>query len=325
MIIVSTWFMHLHGTKWLIGSAALFVAWVSGCSASDREPQEPGKLSKVADDGNADAQEDLDAGTGVSHMSADPGSPASLCDGSDDIRFAMTSSRNAFDDEALFVFAEPYGPSFIFLDGQCRYWIGLRGHLQGVRQGQLTEGLAAEFAQAVGIHRLAEWQSVGRVGGCLDGGSSVILDADHAVTCACSCAGIPGLESALGAAWKWHRRLWEDAEPLNEGLHIAARLDPYRMSSIPNPANLVFIEWPLPWSMTEVAEADGSVDPDGRRIEDLEEQQTLRELRAVSLDRNPSATAVPVIQDDQGYYVYIRDDLPTSIQRAINTFTRRER
>jgi hypothetical protein len=337
--------MHLTGAKWLIAAAGLFAAGLSGCSASGRELEEPGELSEVVEDGNAAAENlDMDAGdfgmsatstdaseedleAGGSGTSTDAGQTGPLCDGSDDIRLGIGGGRGSFFDEAeaLGLFAEPYGPSFLYVDGQCRFWIGGRSHLEGLRQGQLSEGQGAELAQDVGFHRLAEWQNAGSLNDCPpDSGGAGILGPDHAVSC-CSCSGRPGFGNALAAARQWHARLWEGAEPLNADLHIAARLDPFRESSISNPANLFFIEWPLSWSLTEVAEADGSLDPDGRRIEDPEEQQTLRELRAVGLDRDPSANKVPVIQEEQRYYVYIRDDLPASTHRAIETFWRRER
>ena len=69
---------------------------------------------------------------GEKHASGDGGGTASngeyaLCDGSDEIRLGVASDGGALD--TAYELTNPYGHSFLFIDGHCHYYASASGRI----------------------------------------------------------------------------------------------------------------------------------------------------------------------------------------------------
>lgn len=231
-----------------------------------------------------------------------------LCDGSTDIRLALTNGGGMVD--VSYDFVHPYGYSFLFIDGQCRYWISQEsGEL---REGVLAAADALDVEERVAYDRLAELE--GDDSSCPDAGSATIRGPSHEASCSCGCdtdakqVVFDGL-SALEA------ELWNRAQAQDWSLS-AARTD-YLMTV--GTASV----WPLSWPVTDLPllEYSGGVSSSGMPITDANDRAKLRALRAEVNQRQPGTEVIRLTTDPEpALGVVLHEHLPAETRERVARF-----
>jgi hypothetical protein len=227
-----------------------------------------------------------------------PPRPDPLCDGSAEVRLLIYNEggRGTFP-----AFAVPFGSSFAFVDGQCRFFAG-SGHSLGYRTGVLTS------EQAAVVSRETLWVYLPALDGvqaeqCPDSSHVVVTDGEHTARWKCPLGGVPSF-SALAS---------EGA--LLDGPVLVATAP----EALPRATTL---PWPIarePSAFADVSSEDPWRTP-GVRITDPADVARLRQLRAkVVLDSPYENHPFYVTTGDGGptYAAYVRDDVPEDMRRAV--------
>jgi hypothetical protein len=262
--------------------------------------------------------------------SAGDGEIATLCDGSDDVRF-VSISGGGFVDE-FYSFAETYGAEFYAIDGRCNYWHGYNDGF--VYSGTLSESQAQSFAQSLGFGRLSRIQYIDDYD-CDDGGFRTLWSTEGHVTCTCDCGGSPGSPAEFRAAFA--ADTMARSELLQGGAPVdgAAQLLLIESEGPPEP-NIPGM-WPLGRtpSTQEIlpppALPGGGYSPidedSGALITDAAELTALRSAREEYKGRVGYARYTPLVYFPPGptyyYMMLLRDEVPpnvkTALQRALDT------
>lgn len=293
------------------GSAARCVvsAEIPNCSA-----EATARLCVAVSAGSSDsAVSRSDAGPMPS--SGDGAPPVELeriCDGSDDLRFFMSTAGGFVDNLALFV--APYGYRFIAIDGRCRFWLS---NLSGVvEEGQLEEPSLLAGYEATGFGRL---QTVPEYTGgyCADATSTLLWDPLGALNVP-DCGATeenspPGLLAIAASA----RRLYAALAPYSKPSTSPTRILIEASESIAASGT----PWPLDLNPTHLLQFRSPYDPDlagpnaGVSIPPGPELDALRAARQQSSRVTFSyerADALPVT-----FTAYFRDELPQDVSAAL--------
>lgn len=237
-----------------------------------------------------------------------------LCDGSDSMRLGLSSDGGQVHDS--YAFTNPYGHVFLFVDGMCRYYAS--ADLSGVRTGTLSAAQASELERAIGWTKLSSWSALPNDLPCFDAGSVVIQQPGAAASCTCGCDATKPAEliAAIGQVNRRVQELVAQGTPLN---------GPVRALATPKElATGNELTWPLSTPMANVPaliEANPAqlFYAKGALFVSASDAAQLRMLRAQALARRDIATAqVPVRDAGKVYEMYVRDELPDDVVRAID-------
>ena len=241
-----------------------------------------------------------------------------LCSGGDaivlGIRVQPPASRVTSGQQVMF----DNGSPFLFVDGQCRYWVAPRNdRWADTRTGTLSVEDASALASEVGWH---DWDSL--PGGIVPG--EAIFDADtivlqtptNRVECFAGCFGseLPtSVRRATENMGSWIDQLWASGVPLDGGVWMIAVSREDGMNIGPATA------WPLDWDIADVAvdglAAAGLGYGDGHYVSPDLGADALRVARArhrAGLEGEDFWYGqLPFVDAmEQRYVVYMRDALP---------------
>jgi hypothetical protein len=254
---------------------------------------------------------------GGSGGSAGGGSASSesytLCDGSRDMRFGFSSEGGFV--ETTYQFTNPYGHSFLFIDGHCHYYAS-GSWLQGVVEGDLDKARADEIVKSVGLAQV-EKLDYHDVESCPDAGVLWLRTAAGYLDCTCGCdAKAPkGVDQALNSAGSLKDALVDAGRPLAGSVVLIAILEEEVQSS-----NSPLQVWPLIWPLSNIAmtwEAfTRKIEPIEQVLSDDEAAQA-RMLRAQAVKGAAASGGIRASDLGKVYNLFMRDELPDEAQRAI--------
>lgn len=231
-----------------------------------------------------------------------------LCDGSDSIRFLLTSGGGMVEPE--YSFTSPYGSTYLLVTGKCDAYLG-GSYMTGIRVATLSEAQAETFASDVHRSEIAAWKDhVDQ--SCPDAGANTISDGTSFASCSCGCdPGAPeGLEDAQDKAFSWHTTLLTQAGPIAGPVAAAAKAD-----ASPAP-NVTPVPWPFSWPVTSLP--DPSAGKAGKRVEGADADK-LRELRSEASLGGTYVDFIPVQSSgSERHRVYARDELPDALAAALD-------
>ncbi len=241
---------------------------------------------------------------------SEPTSRYQVCDGSDEIRLAVTQSGGMVD--WSYDYTSPYGHRFLFIDGQCNVLTG------GVamRTGHLSEAEATRINDALRLSRSASW-SDHEDQDCPDSGAFRIRTALGVGECACGCDddAPEGLASAIDAAFG----LLDDIKANSEALDGPLNAIVVEVADVPATAE----PWPFSFAAADVAissEAIYNVTPEVIALSDADAKAG-RALFSKALGE-PYHDGVARFLEDQGlfYEVHLFDQAPEAFSSAIERF-----
>jgi hypothetical protein len=230
-----------------------------------------------------------------------------LCDGSDDVRVVVRSDGGQVSSEHAFT--NPFGHTFLAVDGNCNYWAGVGDHGE-LRAGTFSDQEAAALEASLGWPLSSEWSDYRDQGGCPDGGVTGIFTDLGQAECDCGCeSDAPeGLDQAL-----------------TDGIGLAAELrsagemlsGPVRVVTMPTEGmpESGFVTWPDSRSPSEFAIEPYYFEIDsGLVVSDEDTAVAFRELR----DRDGGQAygmAAGVVEAENGaqYLFWVRDELPENV------------
>ncbi len=224
-----------------------------------------------------------------------------LCDGSDGIRFLLTSGGGMVLPESQFT--NPFGHSYLAVTGKCEAFVG-ENYMDGVRTVTLSTADADALAQDVRRTQVQSWKDhVDQ--GCPDAGRVSISDGQTFAWCSCGCDpdAPAGLEAAIDKAGTWRAKLWSEGTPLSGPVAAAADEDMY---SQPGTTPLA---WTLTWPITELPAPTSAA---GKVVDDATDAAALRQLRA-DVTGTSYPEFVPVESGGARYRLFVRDELPGAV------------
>lgn len=248
-----------------------------------------------------------------SEGSGGKGGSYTICDGSADIRLAMAIEGGQVD--TTYQLTNPYGHSFVFVDGQCRYYAS-SSWLGGVVQGGLSGARAAELEQSLILARISQLDYHDPES-CPDADVTWLRTSAGYADCSCGCdAKAPkGLADALGIAGMLQHELAEMGSALGGSIQLAVIVED-GLTSLSTPA------WPLIWPLNDIAvtwEAYTRRPDANLRLLTGDEAAAVRMLRAQTLAADASARSIRVRDLGKTYSLFMREELPDGVQRAIET------
>lgn len=246
---------------------------------------------------------------GASGMGVEP--VGEICDGSDDIRLGYTAEGGQV--ETTYAFTNPFGHSFLFIDGQCNYYAS-RNYAEGMFVGQLTPDQASALANGISWSDIEAMAAAPEVESCPDAGEVSIWAQSQRVMCTCACDPGPRAEqksAALQAIYDLMVELVESGTPATTPV-----------LAIADDAGPVVNErsWPLEVPMLEVPNlvrniVDSASVGNPAVFDDPADAAALRMLRTA-----PDFRFIEVVDEGIGYHLFIRDDFPSGVQPAIDEF-----
>lgn len=281
----------------------------AGAARSDAGTAPPPK-KPAADGGN-----DEDAGS----------SRPVLCDGSDALRLVYSSSGGFV--SPAFGFTNPYGHSFLAVDGKCRYFAE-DNYMLGILSGTLTTADAEQLSADLHWNDLDSWASYGlnKDAPCPDSSVISLAKAKASAGCSCGCdpAAPSGLGDALAKAQSWLQKLEAIGKPLDGP--VSAVITDASMGKAPRQPEL---DWPLARAIDAIPNlivdlADTKLWMGAgpwARFDDAADYTKLRELRRTTVTsdpRGPDFAGQAVLIRDHGkeYDLFVRDELPAETERA---------
>jgi hypothetical protein len=237
---------------------------------------------------------------------------AELCDGSTDLRLGYSADGGFVD--VTFYFTNPYGHWFLFIDGQCNYYVSM-----GYREGIATGMLDAQQAEALALN--VEWASIDEltiedVETCPDAGSDNVWAPDgRRVSCTCGCDEGPVSTRKMDALG-YMRDLMNELSM--SGQSVTGPVSALASLASPSTDELA---WPLDMAMADVPNLvhdlnDLGSSPQYALFEDAEDATALRMLRA----QQQPGTPLSVTDGQATYQLWIRDELPDGVSEAIDSF-----
>jgi hypothetical protein len=245
-----------------------------------------------------------------------PSTARDLCDGSADVRLAYKVGGGHGDGAEAFYALRGSG-AFFAVDGGCHYWAG-RDLNDGLRTGTLGVQMADMVARDLHVGEIAGLSSHQDTRSCSDAGYGYLGRGAQFISCTCGCDELP---AAISQAFV-------HADSLNVGLvSMGAPSDgPLWALTMeiggPNLQPAVKVQdWPLPSSPSALA-ADTVLGTRAEKvIESGADRAALRGLRA-GADATGSAPIYVRGSDGFFYALYLRDELPVSIEQALTALGR---
>jgi hypothetical protein len=259
---------------------------------------------------------------------------ASLCDGSEDVRFLWSQGEgDIIPTERL---AESRGSTFLAIDGQCRFWRA-NGSTLPVFSGTLSSDRAAAF-EALVYDRFAELSSYNDDVPCISDGLTRLWAPVSRAVCNCACSEKAELGGWLSLAEAMRtpqvQDSFADAQPVTGPLRLVLlgyqgdldALSPYRrIDGAPFP-------WPLSRAPAEnevyyVAPGEEPPVPDessGADVVDPNERAALRATQQAFIERGNGGPFTPLdyIDPDTQQLTFLRmllrDELPAHVQAALD-------
>ena len=256
-----------------------------------------------------------EAGHDAAIMSVDSGtntSTAEICDGSDDIRLGLWNDGGQVDVSSKFT--NPFGFSFAFVDGHCRYYASV-DTMTGIASGMLDATDAASLARDIGYAQIAKF-SQHYDQGCPDAGASRIGDGAHAFGCSCGCDddAPTGLAEAEAASHTWIERFAKQGKPLGGAVRVAAVNGTVVSSPMP-------LAWPLDRAIADFVIPGMTFTVDsGLVIDDAMDAAALRTLRSRMAAVMPGYAKIAIMDGALSYTLFVRDELPPDVDAAAHTF-----
>lgn len=281
----------------------------------------------------------LNAGCSAPPIHNGPAAPAKeqrvICDGSDDLRFALVSPvRTAENFQGV---ALELGSNYILVSGKCEYAMWLQGEPRyenlgpatiwtPTRVGVLSSETAAELADAFFYEQWGE--HAGREYGrdpLSPTPSLVLYDGEARVTCA-SCKAAP--EPLASIAWEatthasWIRRLHADGQDATGPLRLRVFENETAGTPTDNPeSEELWVEWPLdapPESYATDELLPWEIYGPAHVINDPSQTEALRGLRPSLLDEDhaPPKSAATRSTDGRRFDFAFRDVVPFEDERG---------
>jgi len=230
-----------------------------------------------------------------------------LCDGSTDMRLGYAAAGGFVD--ITFYFTNPYGHWFLFVDGQCNYYLS-REYPQGIVSGTLDDEQASTLADAIGWPSIAEL-AVEDVESCPDAGANVIwAPGGIEVSCTCGCDEGPVSQrktDALQYMYELLETLAQSAPPL---------MGPVSALAAPESPVGDELTWPLDQPLATIPNLVHDLDSLGDEFALFEDPDDAAALRALRATAQPG-TPVRVADGEGAYQIYVRDELPEGVAPAI--------
>jgi hypothetical protein len=234
---------------------------------------------------------------------------APVCDRSESIRLGMwRSAGNA-------AFMTPYGATFAFVDGQCRFHAS-RDAMLGIATGTLSEGQAAELATEIAWNSIGSFSDYYDGVSCFDGGGFAISNGTRVLSCDCKCDDTApgGLSEAIEASKQWPRLLADGGELVDGPVRVAAIEQP----TIPVELTQV---WPLSRPLADFTSDTAFLSDPGVLVEDSADVTELRQLRRVAAGQ--TGKQIYVKSNGLSATLYVRDELPSEVDSEIRRFQSR--
>jgi hypothetical protein len=255
-------------------------------------------------------QERINALRGI-EMPIDP-VMAELCDGSTDLRLGYSADGGFVD--VSFYFTNPHGHWFLFIDGQCNYYVSM-GYLEGVATGVLDAQQAEALALDVGWSSIDDL-TVEDIQTCPDAGSvSIWAPESRRVSCMCGCDEGPVSARKMSAL--------DAMRDLANELSMQGQSVTGAVSALASEASPTFddLAWPLSSAIADIPNLVHDLDdlgssPEYALFEDAMDAMALRMLRA----QQQPGTPLSVTDGQSTYQLWVRDELPDGVSEAIESF-----
>jgi hypothetical protein len=235
-----------------------------------------------------------------------------ICDASDGLRFAMSSGGGFVPID--YFFRSPYGFTFLFVDGHCRYYTsGAEGE---IRTGSLSKAQARQLSAASGYASLEAWSTTPSENpGCADGVDTTLYRPGFHAGCYCGCdaSAVPAAKiAAMQDTYTWVQKLKTLGTAVDGDIRAAAVKED-SPSGTP-------VAWPLSRAMVDIASFVQPVSiPDSALFTDSAETKKLRKVRSDALAAK--AYLPEVSEAGTTYGLYLRDELPAAVATAVNALT----
>ena len=228
--------------------AKLFGVFASACGSNDAMVSTAGDSGAHSDTGTTDTG-------GVAGVP-----PVSICDGSDNIRFSMVG---IVQDGFTNAMQHANGASYLYVMGDCTYYVGYPGFEPTQRGLARTGALTANDAEALGkAVSYGGWHELGIANRAyagdrqiLDGGTEVFMDETTTVSCAGDCESeeTPQVVAAMHHAFlPWQKRLWDLGKPMQGSIRIMAWKGAFNFPSSLTEEPFAAGTWPLSFPIEDV-------------------------------------------------------------------------
>lgn len=296
----------LRGARLVTAVTGALAMLLHGCGVSDT----------VVDSGG-------DAGTSGTQTTDAGASPRRLCDGSSGVRFAfqlMPGLGNRGEGVTLLV---QNGHNYLFVDGQCRYWVygtsTMLNSWQESRTGTLDESDEAALAAAVSF---SHWTSAQGFYPNCDGAFMVFWGDSVVRVLAQGCGSAPSgayteIRGEAKAAGEWIDMLWSRGKAVDGPVRLRVVRQP------PDATDLYVVQtaaWPLAVSVESLAielidDLALGIDDPGYMLNDGDKIAILRGYRdsllAGQYFKHDWASAwIPIESKGKSFHLYFRDVLP---------------
>lgn len=247
-----------------------------------------------------------------------PPSPGPLCDGSSTVRLYARSGGGFVEDSYDFLY--PYEESALIVLGTCEYYVQDAIPSEWLT-GTLTAEEAEQLATEIAYERLPEFALYHDNETCPDAGASFIQTPGATAMCTCNCgdAAPEGLEEALAGSYEAIARLRMLGTPYAGSVAAVARPSDGLPDSL-EPTDIV--AWSPDFPITDIVlEGEGALTrSDGTIFDDRSDAGELRKLRTLG---PPNPYTFVADEEQNYYYLFVRDELPSAIQEELERFRTR--
>jgi hypothetical protein len=236
-----------------------------------------------------------------------------VCDGSGSLRLAMArlSSFDRLQPGSQVLFEN--GSPFLYVDGNCRYWVQSDDGWAGSRSGVLTPSQASQLEADT---HYADWiRGDWRTPTLADASLDILYDTSVKLSCSSLC----GSSSAPDFLKDVTARFADIVRPLSTGggalqdqrVRISVvQLDPGAYDFVPHAA------WPLAVALQGIAQDQGTAQMQGYghgllfQGADAEKLRALRATYVAGSYRQLGVPGLPIDDGGQVYLLFVRDVLP---------------
>lgn len=261
--------------------------------------------------------------TAGADSSEESGDELAICDGSHEIRLAVSRRGGGPDVELM----REIGTEYLYVLGTCEYWV-LGLHAQPVwpdaRYGILDEPTVSALAAELEYY---EWDRLRGAWGTstpiADATTLLLHDGSSTISCYSDCNDSAEVAEISQRASSWIHVLWDGAQPVEGGLRAIAY-------SYPTMADPSFRTWPLSWPISQIAKTSSEhvyQEGSGVVIDDAEDAATLRAWRSDYRDGTiprefantltQSGLLMFIDSENVGTNFWMRDSIPIENDRGL--------